>query len=264
MTNAPPIQRHAPTLAQQAASQPDHARVCVGRDDGPELLVSPGLTDYEQALAFMDQRQEAVAKGQARELVWFLQHPALYTAGTSAKSDDLLTPDRFPVYQTGRGGQYTYHGPGQRVAYLVLDLNKRGKDVRAYVAKLELWLIAALQTLGVKAEVREDRVGLWVARPNALIAGQEDKIAAIGVRIRRWVTSHGIALNVAPDLSHFAGIVPCGIQDHGVTSLAALGLPHELASVDSALITAFADIFGTPLAPAPKPLQDGLPQAEAS
>lgn len=246
MTDAAPIQRHAPTVKQQAALQPE----ALADVNGPELLVSPGLTDYAEALQAMEQRQEAVAAGQARELVWFLQHPPLYTAGTSAKPDDLLTPDRFPVYQTGRGGQYTYHGPGQRVAYLVLDLNKRGKDVRAYVAKLELWLIAALETLGVDAQVREDRVGLWVARPNALVPGLEDKIAAIGVRIRRWVTSHGIALNVEPDLSHFAGIVPCGIQEHGVTSLAALGKTRDMEAVDAALIAAFGQVFATPLAEA--------------
>ncbi len=249
MTEVRPIQRHAPMLDKRAAADSGSSAHEASPDPScqPELLISPGLTHYDDALRYMEQRQEAVAAGQARELVWFLQHPPLYTAGTSAKAEDLLTPDRFPVYQTGRGGQYTYHGPGQRVAYLVLDLNKRGKDVRAYVAKLELWLIAALQSLGVSAEVREDRVGLWVARPGALFDGQEDKIAAIGVRIRRWVTSHGIALNVDPDLSHFAGIVPCGIQEHGVTSLAALNKPQDMAEVDAALIAAFAQIFETPL-----------------
>lgn len=212
----------------------------------PELRITPGLTDYAVALADMEQRQADIAAGHARELVWFLEHPPLYTAGTSAKAPDLLTPQRFPVYQTGRGGQYTYHGPGQRVVYLMLDLNQRGKDVRAYVANLERWLIAALARLQVSADVREDRVGLWVEQPG----GGEDKIAAIGVRIRRWVTSHGIALNVAPDLEHFSGIVPCGIQAHGVTSLAALGKDSAMARVDQALIDAFAEVFATPLEPA--------------
>lgn len=232
-----------PSRAHIAASSAAPANA---GDLRPELRVSPGLTDYGEALEIMEQRQADIAGGSARELVWFLQHPPLYTAGTSAKAEDLLTPERFPVYQTGRGGQYTYHGPGQRVVYLMLDLNQRGKDVRAYVANLERWLIAALARLDVVADVREDRVGLWVEHPG----GQEDKIAAIGVRIRRWVTSHGIALNVAPDLEHFAGIVPCGIQAHGVTSLAALGKDSDMHSADQALITAFSAVFGSTLEPA--------------
>ncbi len=229
-----------PSRAHIAASSaaPSHAS-----DLHPELRITPGLTDYAQALEVMEQRQADIAGGTARELVWFLQHPPLYTAGTSAKDQDLLTPERFPVYQTGRGGQYTYHGPGQRVVYLMLDLNQRGKDVRAYVAKLERWLITALGHLDVAADVREDRVGLWVEQPG----GAEDKIAAIGVRIRRWVTSHGIALNVAPSLEHFAGIVPCGIQAHGVTSLAALGKASDMHRVDQALIAAFGSVFGSSL-----------------
>lgn len=203
-----------------------------------EWRVSPGLTDYPDALAAMEARAEAIHAGTADELIWLLEHPPLYTAGTSAKGEDLLDP-RFPVYDAGRGGQYTYHGPGQRVVYLMLDLKARGRDVRAYVTQLEEWIIQSLAHLGVTGERRQGRVGIWVQRG----AFREDKIAAIGVRIRRWVTLHGIAINVAPDLTHFGGIVPCGIQEHGVTSLADLGIPAALADLDAALAATRPTIF---------------------
>ncbi|WP_395831890.1 lipoyl(octanoyl) transferase LipB [Elstera sp.] len=195
-----------------------------------EWRVTPGLTPYPDALAAMDARADAIHAGTADELIWLLEHPPLYTAGTSAQTEDLLDP-RFPVYDAGRGGQYTYHGPGQRVVYLMLDLKARGRDVRAYVTALEEWIIQSLARLGVTGERRQGRVGIWVQRGPL----KEDKIAAIGVRIRRWVTLHGIAINVSPDLSHFTGIVPCGIQEHGVTSLADLGLAATLADLDAAL-----------------------------
>ena len=207
----------------------------------PEWIVRPGLLPYPEAVAFMEARAAAIADGTAPELVWLVEHPPIYTAGTSAHAEDLLDP-RFPVYPTGRGGQYTYHGPGQRVGYVMLNLRPRGGDVRKYVHDLEEWIIRALKRFDVKAERREGRVGIWVAR-----GSQEDKVAAIGVRVRRWVTFHGIALNVAPDLSHFGGIVPCGIRGHGVTSLADLGLTVSMAEVDDALKAAFEEIFG-PLA----------------
>lgn len=208
--------------------------------DAPEWLVAPGLTPYPEAVAFMEARAAAIAAGAARDLVWLVEHPPIYTAGTSAKDSDLLST-RFPVFQTGRGGQYTYHGPGQRVGYVMLDLNRRQKDVRRFVHDLEEWLIRTLLQFNVKGERRDGRVGIWVARGG----GREDKIAAIGVRVRRWVTFHGVALNVDPDLSHFDGIVPCGIREHGVTSLADLGLPVSMADVDVAMKKAFADVFGT-------------------
>ncbi|MFY8106287.1 MAG: lipoyl(octanoyl) transferase LipB [Elstera sp.] len=195
-----------------------------------EWRVTPGLTPYPDALAAMEARADAIHAGTADELIWLLEHPPLYTAGTSAQAEDLLDP-RFPVYEAGRGGQYTYHGPGQRVVYLMLDLKARGRDVRAYVTALEEWIIQSLAHLGVTGERRQGRVGIWVQRGPL----KEDKIAAIGVRIRRWVTLHGIAINVSPDLSHFTGIVPCGIQAHGVTSLADLGLSAGLAELDRAL-----------------------------
>jgi lipoyl(octanoyl) transferase len=202
--------------------------------------VSRRLTPYPDAVARMEAEAAAIAAGAAPERVWLVEHPPLYTAGTSADAADLLLPDRFPVYRTGRGGQYTYHGPGQRVAYVMLDLSKRGSDVRAFVAGLEAWLIEALSALGVTGERREDRVGVWVRRDG----GREDKIAAIGIRVRRWVTFHGVSLNVDPDLSHFSGIVPCGVSAHGVTSLADLGVPGGLAAADAALAAAFQQIFG--------------------
>jgi lipoyl(octanoyl) transferase len=214
-----------------------------------EWLITPGLTDYAHALAEMESRADAIAAGRAAERVWLLEHPPLYTAGTSAKEADLLEA-RFPVFRAGRGGQFTYHGPGQRVAYVMLDLKRRRPDVRAFVGALEGWLIDALQTLGVVGETRETRVGVWVARPDKPrgIDGSaaEDKIAAIGVRVRRWVSFHGVSLNVAPNLAHFQGIVPCGIGEahYGVTSLSDLGRSAAMAQVDAALRKAFEARFG--------------------
>jgi lipoyl(octanoyl) transferase len=209
-----------------------------------EWQVAAGLTPYPEAVAFMEARAAAIADGQARELVWLVEHPPIYTAGTSAKDSDLVDA-RFPVFKTGRGGQFTYHGPGQRVGYVMLDLKRRKPDVRAYVRDLEEWLIRALAQFNVKGERRDGRVGIWVARePHKMIGGREDKIAAIGVRVRRWVTFHGVSLNVDPDLTHFAGIVPCGIREHGVTSLHDLGLPVTMADADVALKAAFAEVFG--------------------
>jgi lipoyl(octanoyl) transferase len=211
------------------------------RHVGPvEWEVTPGLTPYPIAVERMEREAAAIAAGTAQERVWLVEHPPLYTAGTSANAADLVEPERFPVFRTGRGGQYTYHGPGQRVAYVMLDLSRRGGDVRAFVAGLEAWLIAALDRLGVEGERREDRVGVWVRRGG----GREDKIAAIGIRVRRWVSFHGISLNVDPDLSHFAGIVPCGVRDHGVTSLADLGRISRPEQADAALMLAFEQIFG--------------------
>jgi lipoyl(octanoyl) transferase len=209
-----------------------------------EWQISDGLTPYEEALAVMEARASAVAEGKAPELVWLLEHPPLYTAGTSAKPQQLLHP-RFPVHWTGRGGQFTYHGPGQRVAYVMLDLKRRGPDVRRFVAGLEEWIIRTLAAFNVVGERREDRVGVWVRRPDKG-AGREDKIAAIGIRLKRWVSLHGIALNVEPDLSHYCGIVPCGIAEprYGVTSLVDLGLPVAMANVDIALRSAFEGVFG--------------------
>lgn len=207
-----------------------------------EWSVSPGLVPYPDAVRAMEEAVPAIAHGTAPERVWLLEHPPLYTAGTSSKEGDLLEP-RFPVFRTGRGGQYTYHGPGQRVAYVMLDLGRRDRrDVRVFVRDLEEWLIHALARLGVKGERRSGRVGIWVARRD----GREDKIAAIGVRLKQWVSYHGISLNVSPDLSHYAGIVPCGISEQalGVTSLAALGISASMADTDDALKTAFVDIFG--------------------
>jgi lipoyl(octanoyl) transferase len=218
------------------------------RDDIRLTLSSPvpvaweiagGLTPYPAAMAKMDAHVNAIARGEEPERVWLLEHPALYTAGTSAHEEDLVEPDRFPVFRTGRGGQYTYHGPGQRVAYVMLDLKRRGGDVRAFVAALEQWVIDTLAEFNVTGERREDRVGVWVRR-----GGREDKIAAIGIRVRHWVTFHGISINVEPDLSHFSGIVPCGIREHGVTSLVDLGLPVTMEDVDVALKKHFRLIFG--------------------
>ena len=211
-------------------------------------LVADGLTGYAQAVAFMEQRAAAIHAGEADELVWLVEHPPLYTAGTSARPEDLLTADRFPVHTSGRGGEYTYHGPGQRVAYVMLDLKRRRCDVRAFVAALEAWVIRTLDAMNVKGERREDRVGVWVRRPErpALPDGSpaEDKIAAIGIRLRRWVSFHGISINVEPDLEHYAGIVPCGVTAHGVTSLVDLGLPVTMQDTDIALRAAFEAVFG--------------------
>jgi lipoyl(octanoyl) transferase len=204
----------------------------------PEWLIGEGLQPYPEAVAFMEERAHAIAEGRARELVWLIEHPPLYTAGTSAKPEDLIDA-RFPVHATGRGGQYTYHGPGQRVGYVMLDLKARGGDVRGFVRDLEEWLIRTLASFNVKGERREGRVGIWVVN-----GSREDKIAAIGVRVRRWVTFHGVSLNVDPALEHFSGIVPCGIREHGVTSLVALGLPVSMADVDVALKAAFDEVFG--------------------
>lgn len=219
-----------------------------------EWLTAPAPVPYAEAVAEMEARAAAIAAGDAPERVWLLEHPPLYTAGTSARDGDLIDA-RFPVFRTGRGGQFTYHGPGQRVAYVMLDLKRRRPDVRAYVAALEAWLIDALALLGVKGETREDRVGVWVARPDKPAgfggAPAEDKIAALGVRVRRWVSFHGAALNVAPDLTHFSGIVPCGIAQahYGVTSLEDLGRPAAMAEVDAALRRAFERRFGATAAP---------------
>ncbi|MEP0941833.1 MAG: lipoyl(octanoyl) transferase LipB [Rhizobiaceae bacterium] len=214
---------------------------------GVEWIISDDPIDYDVAVTWMEQRAQAIAAGEAGECVWLLEHPPLYTAGTSAEADDLVEPDRFPVYETGRGGQYTYHGPGQRVAYVMLNLKLRQPDVRAFVAALERWVIDTLDAFNVIGERREERVGVWVQRPskpapNGEIA--EDKIAAIGIRLRKWVSFHGIAINVEPELEHFSGIVPCGVSQHGVTSLVDLGLPVTVNDVDVALKAAFEPIFG--------------------
>jgi lipoyl(octanoyl) transferase len=208
-----------------------------------EWRLSDAPVPYEIAVAEMEARVAAIAEGTAPELVWLLEHPALYTAGTSADEADLIDPTRFPVFSTGRGGQYTYHGPGQRVAYVMLDLKRRKPDVRAFVQDLETWLIATLARFDVTGETRPDRVGVWVRRPERGLTA-EDKIAAIGVRLRKWVTFHGVSLNVDPNLDHFSGIVPCGIAQHGVTSLADLGRTATMADVDSALKATFDRVFG--------------------
>ncbi|MDI1325402.1 MAG: lipoyl(octanoyl) transferase LipB [Brevundimonas sp.] len=217
----------------------------LARADGRpvEWAVSQGLVGYEAAVAAMEARAAAIAAGEAPELVWLLEHPPLYTAGVSSKDGDLLDATRFPVHRTGRGGQFTYHGPGQRVAYVMLDLNARGKDVRAFVRGLEQWIIGALGEFGVPADVREGRVGVWVERKGPGWS-REDKIAAIGVKVRKWVSFHGISLNVEPDLDHFGGIVPCGIAEHGVTSLVDLGVPATMDEADEALRTSFRRVFG--------------------
>jgi len=213
-----------------------------------EWLIADRPVDYPEAVAFMERRAADVRGGNAPETVWLLEHPPLYTAGTSARAEDLLDADRFPVYRTGRGGQYTYHGPGQRVAYVMLDLKARGGDIRAYVHDLESWLIATLARFNVVGERRPGRVGIWVARggPGGDSADRprEDKIAAIGVRVRRWVSYHGVALNVDPELAHFSGIVPCGVREHGVTSLVDLGRTVAMTDVDVALRETFGEIFG--------------------
>lgn len=224
------------------------------REDGRpvEWALSSGYVDYAAAEAAMEARVAAIAAGEAEEMVWLLEHPPLYTAGVSAKDDDLLAPDRFPVHRTGRGGQYTYHGPGQRVAYVMLDLNQRGKDVRGFVHGLEDWIIGALDRFGVQAGMREGRVGVWVERKGAGWS-REDKIAAIGVKVRKWVSFHGISLNVEPDLDHFGGIVPCGITEHGVTSLVDLGVLATMDEADDALKSSFQRVFG-PVQPGVAPV----------
>jgi lipoyl(octanoyl) transferase len=213
----------------------------------PEWTVLPGLSPYEPTIAAMEARAAEIADGQSPEAIWLLEHPPLYTAGTSARPEDLTDPDRFPVHDVRRGGQYTYHGPGQRVVYTMLDLNTRGRDVRRFVCALENWVIATLAEFGVRGERRAGRVGVWVVRPdrppNPDGTPHEDKIAAIGVKLRRWVSFHGLSINVEPDLSHFDGIVPCGIREHGVTSLVDLGLPVTMADVDAALMRTFPKAF---------------------
>lgn len=213
-----------------------------------EWRISDGLVPYADAVTEMEDRVARIIAGEADELIWLLEHPPLYTAGTSARREDLVDPDRFDVFETWRGGQFTYHGPGQRIVYVMLDLNRRGRDIRAFVAQLEAWVIAALGRFNVTGAVRDGRVGVWVERPDrpALPSGApaEDKIAAIGVRIRRWVSYHGISINVEPDLGHYDGIVPCGISDYGVTSLVDLGLPVSMADLDVALRREFDARFG--------------------
>jgi lipoyl(octanoyl) transferase len=210
-----------------------------------EWRVSDALVDYDEALVFMEERAAAIRAGTARECIWLVEHPPLFTAGTSADAAELSNPLGFPVYQAGRGGRYTYHGPGQRVVYVMLDLKRRGPDVRKFVVTLEEWLIRTLAAFNVRGERRDDRIGVWVRRPEKG-AGFEDKIAAIGIRVKQWVTLHGMALNVDPDLSHFAGIVPCGVSErrYGVTSLVDLGLPVAMADVDVALKREFEALFG--------------------
>jgi len=215
------------------------------RPDGAPAgwAVSAGYVPYPAAVAAMEARAAAIADGTAGELVWLLEHPPLYTAGVSSKPADLIQPDRFPVFESGRGGQFTYHGPGQRVVYVMLDLTQRGRDVRAFVAALEAWIIDALATFNVVGEMREGRVGVWVERKGPGWS-REDKIAALGVKLRRWVSFHGISLNVEPDLDHFAGIVPCGQTEHGVTSLVDLGRPVTMDEADAALRASFERVFG--------------------
>jgi len=213
-----------------------------------DWLISDTPVDYLRAVAFMEERAQAIRDGRAAEAVWLVEHPPLYTAGTSADIAELVDPDRFPVYETGRGGRYTYHGPGQRVAYVMMDLKLRGQDIRRYIDDLEEWVIRSLATFNVRAERREGRVGLWVSQgAPANPAYREDKIAAIGVRVRRWVSFHGIALNIDPDLGHFDGIIPCGIAEHGVTSLWDLGHTVSMPEVDGVLKSNFAEVFGRQL-----------------
>jgi lipoyl(octanoyl) transferase len=213
-----------------------------------QWITTDGLTDYRAAEAWMEARVAAIAAGDAEECIWLVEHPPLYTAGTSAKAADLTDPDRFPVYDTKRGGQYTYHGPGQRVAYVMLDVAARGRDVRCFVRDLEAWVIETLAGFNLRGEIRPGRVGVWVQRPDKTPqpdgSPAEDKIAAIGIRLRKWISFHGISINVEPDLDHFSGIVPCGITDHGVTSLVDLGLPVTMDDVDVALRAAFDKVLG--------------------
>jgi len=241
-------------VSESAANAP-----IFGRGDSSPVgwAVSRAPVPYREAVAAMEARAADIAEGRAGELIWLLEHPALYTAGVSARPGDLLEPDRFPVFESGRGGQFTYHGPGQRVAYAMLDLTQRRRDVRAFVAALEAWVIGALADFNVEGEIRPGRVGVWVERRTPGLPTREDKIAAIGVKLRRWVSFHGISLNVEPDLSHFSGIVPCGVTEHGVTSLVDLGLPVTMDEADAALKRSFAKVFGEvrdegpPFPPAP-------------
>ncbi len=229
----------------------DHSMLAQAGAPPVRWRISDGLVAYEDAVAEMEREVAAIADGKADELVWLVEHPPIYTAGTSANVADLIEPDRFPVFSTGRGGEYTYHGPGQRVAYVMLDLKRRRQDVRAFVAALEQLVIRTLDMMNVRGERREDRVGVWVRRPDKPLLPDgsmaEDKIAALGIRLRKWVSFHGLSINVEPDLSHFAGIVPCGISAYGVTSLVDLGLPVEMYDVDMRLREAFGEIFGSSL-----------------
>lgn len=233
----------------------DASTQAMPRPDGAACgwAVSPGRVGYDVAVAAMEARAQAIYEGRAGELVWLLEHPPLYTAGVSSREADLLEPARFPVHRSSRGGQYTYHGPGQRVAYVMLDLSARGRDVRRFVKSLEAWIIGALAEFNVDGQIRDDRVGVWVERRAPGVPIREDKIAAIGVKLRRWVSFHGVSLNVEPDLTHFAGIVPCGVTQHGVTSLVDLGLPVSMDEADEALRTSFRRVFG-PTEPAAAPL----------
>jgi lipoyl(octanoyl) transferase len=231
------------TLTERSRDSLANALLPVSPGPPVEWTVSDGQIDYEVAVAAMEARVAAIADGQASECVWLLEHPPLYTAGTSADDADLVDAGRFPVYRSGRGGQYTYHGPGQRVAYVMLDLRRRAQDLRLFVSALEGWLIATLDAFNIRGERREDRVGVWIRRPDKGVMA-EDKIAAIGIRVRRWVTFHGISLNVEPDLGHFSGIVPCGVRQHGVTSLVDLGIPITMPEVDQVLRAAFEARFG--------------------
>lgn len=214
--------------------KPQYASDMDSFDDAIEWRVTPGLAPYAETLSEMEARAAAIRSGEAREMIWLLEHPPLYTAGTSAAEDELLSPDRFPVFRAGRGGRYTYHGPGQRVGYVLLDLDKRGRDVRCFVAGIEKWLIATLADFGIEGRSEPGRIGIWTGQ-----GAREAKIGAIGVRVRRWVSFHGFSLNVYPDLSHFAGIVPCGLGDYAVTSMARLGAPADMAKVDAALARHF-------------------------
>jgi lipoyl(octanoyl) transferase len=231
-------------MLNRSLSQTD--TLLMPRPDGAPAgwAVSTAPVTYPEAVAAMQARVEAILEGRAGELVWLLEHPPLYTAGVSAKPADLIDPQRFPVFESERGGQFTYHGPGQRVAYVMLDLRERGRDVRRFVQSLEAWVIGALHEFNVDGEVRDGRIGVWVERRTPGAPPREDKIAALGVKLRRWVSFHGISLNVEPDLSHFSGIVPCGISEHGVTSLVDLGLPVTLDDADAALKLSFERVFG--------------------
>ena len=234
-----------------------------GRADGLPAgwAVSRAPVAYPEAVSAMEARAEAIARGEAGELVWLLEHPPLYTAGVSARAGDLIEPDRFPVFESGRGGQYTYHGPGQRVAYVMLDLGQRGKDVRAFVGALEAWVIDALAAFNLEGQIREGRVGVWVERKGPGWS-REDKIAAIGVKLRRWVSFHGVSLNVEPDLGHFSGIIPCGVTEHGVTSLVDQGLSVTMDEADAALRLAFQRVFGA-VTSVPSPLAgEGVGEAD--
>ncbi|MFZ5669968.1 MAG: lipoyl(octanoyl) transferase LipB [Pseudomonadota bacterium] len=231
-------------MLDQPLSRPLQGPTFARRDGAAAgWAVSASPVPYAEAVAAMEARAGAISRGEAGELVWLLEHPPLYTAGVSARPTDLVDPDRFPVFESGRGGQYTYHGPGQRVAYVMLDLSARTRDVRAFVAALEAWIIDALAAFGLEGQLRPGRVGVWIERRGPGWS-REDKIAAVGVKLRRWVSFHGISLNVEPELEHFTGIVPCGVTEHGVTSLVDLGLPVTMAEADAALEASFARVFG--------------------